>query len=125
MEDLARAAGLSKSSIYHHVQGKEQLLRLALDRALDGLFAVLASRARPRAGGGPAGPRDPAAPSGCCSTELPYVTLLLRVRGNTATELAALAAAAGVRPPGRRPGAAAAARRARCAPDVERRWPPG
>jgi AcrR family transcriptional regulator len=90
MEDLATAAGLSKSSIYHHVQGKEQLLALALDRALNGLFSVLA---------------EPAAVSGrsvdrlthvirrtsdVLIDELPYVTLLLRVRGNSPTELAAL-----------------------------------
>ena len=40
MEDLARATGITKSSIYHHVESKEQLLRLALDRALGALFAV-------------------------------------------------------------------------------------
>src|SRR4051812_14433566 len=42
MEDLSRAAGITKSSFYHHVSGKEALLRGALDRALDGLFGVLA-----------------------------------------------------------------------------------
>jgi AcrR family transcriptional regulator len=41
MEDLAKAAGITKSSIYHHVSGKEELLRLAVARALDGLFSVL------------------------------------------------------------------------------------
>ena len=41
MEDLAKAAGITKSSIYHHVAGKEELLRLAVTRALDGLFGVL------------------------------------------------------------------------------------
>ena len=40
MEDLSRRLGISKSSIYYHVASKEQLLALALDRALDGLFAV-------------------------------------------------------------------------------------
>ena len=40
VEDVARRLGVSKSAIYHHVTGKEQLLGLALDRALDGLFAV-------------------------------------------------------------------------------------
>src|SRR5215218_9571283 len=40
MEELAGRLGLSKSAIYHHVPGKIDLLRLALDRALDGLFAV-------------------------------------------------------------------------------------
>src|ERR1700678_2235391 len=39
MEDLSRRLGISKSSIYYHVDSKEDLLGLALDRALDGLFA--------------------------------------------------------------------------------------
>src|SRR5690349_16030360 len=34
MEDLSRRLGISKSAIYHHVEGKEELLRIALDRAL-------------------------------------------------------------------------------------------
>ncbi|MFG2195090.1 TetR/AcrR family transcriptional regulator [Streptomyces sp. NPDC048639] len=86
MEHLSRAAGISKSSIYHHVRGKEELLRLAISRALDGLFGIL---------------EEPAAKQGraidrlqhvtrrtaeVLMTELPYVTLLLRVRGNTDTE---------------------------------------
>ncbi|MDH6127599.1 TetR/AcrR family transcriptional regulator [Kitasatospora sp. GP82] len=90
MEDLSKAAGISKSSIYHHVRGKEELLRLAVGRALDGLFAIL---------------DEPAARAGrpvdrlehvvrrtaeVLLDELPYVTLLLRVRGNTPTELWAL-----------------------------------
>jgi AcrR family transcriptional regulator len=90
MEDLSRAAGITKSSFYHHVSGKEALLRGALDRALDGLFGVLA---------------EPAALEGTpvarlrhivrrqvevLATELPYVTLLLRLRGNTETERWAL-----------------------------------
>ena len=41
MEDLARATGRTKSSIYHHVSGKEQLLALAVGVAVDALFAVL------------------------------------------------------------------------------------
>ena len=41
MEHLSKAAGISKSSIYHHVTGKEELLRRAVSRALDGLFGIL------------------------------------------------------------------------------------
>lgn len=41
MEHLSKAAGISKSSIYHHVAGKEELLRRAVSRALDGLFGIL------------------------------------------------------------------------------------
>ncbi len=90
MEDLARAAGLTKSSIYHHVRGKEELLRLALERALGPLFAVLEE---PGATSGPALERLEHVlrrEVDVLVTELPHVTLLLRVRGNTATERWAL-----------------------------------
>jgi AcrR family transcriptional regulator len=90
MEDLARAAGISKSSIYHHVRGKEELLRLALGRALDAVFAVLDE---PEAKQGRAISRvEHVVRRGVevLLAELPYVTLLLRVRGNTATERWAL-----------------------------------
>ncbi|MDQ3423816.1 MAG: TetR/AcrR family transcriptional regulator [Actinomycetota bacterium] len=90
MEDIARATGLTKSAVYHHVAGKQALLELALARAVDALFAVL---------------DEPGATSGAPVDRLehvvrratqvlvallPYVTLLLRVRGNTAVERAAL-----------------------------------
>ncbi|MGK5628479.1 TetR/AcrR family transcriptional regulator [Streptomyces sp. URMC 123] len=86
MEHLSRAAGISKSSIYHHVRSKEELLRLALSRALDGLFAVLDE---PGAGQGRAIERleyVTRRTAEVLMAELPYVTLLLRVRGNTDTE---------------------------------------
>ena len=41
MDDVARAAGITKASIYHHVTGKEALLERGLKRALDALFAIL------------------------------------------------------------------------------------
>ena len=91
MEDLSRELGITKSAIYHHVAGKEELLLLAVDRALNGLFALL---------------DDIAALDASAMTrleelarrsvlllvrELPFVTLLLRVRGNTKAERQALA----------------------------------
>ncbi len=39
MEDLSRKLGITKSAIYHHVPSKQELLRLAVNRGLDGLFA--------------------------------------------------------------------------------------
>lgn len=39
--DIANAAGLTKSSLYHHISGKEELLTRGFDRALDALFAML------------------------------------------------------------------------------------
>jgi AcrR family transcriptional regulator len=90
MEDLARAAGITKSSLYHHIESKEQLLREAVDRALDSLFELLEEPAPTHLDG-----------AGCLESllgrmvdvlidKLPYVTLLLRVRGNTETERMAL-----------------------------------
>jgi AcrR family transcriptional regulator len=90
MGDLARALGISKSSIYHHVAGKSELLRLATDRALDTLFAVTQE---PAAAQGPAIERLQHVIRRSVEvlvTELPYVTLLLRVRGNTTVERRAL-----------------------------------
>jgi AcrR family transcriptional regulator len=86
MEHLSRAAGISKSSIYHHVRGKEELLNRAVGRALDGLFGILEE---PGAVGGRAVRRleyVTRRTTEVLMAELPYVTLLLRVRGNTTTE---------------------------------------
>ena len=38
-QHLSHASGLSKSSIYHHIESKEQLLRLGLEKALEPLMA--------------------------------------------------------------------------------------
>lgn len=90
MEDLARATGMTKSSLYHHVSGKEELLRLGVARGLDELFAVLDERASTS---GPAAVRLEHVVRRSVEVlaqQLPYVTLLLRVRGNTAAERWAL-----------------------------------
>ncbi|MEV3852770.1 TetR/AcrR family transcriptional regulator [Streptomyces sp. NPDC050095] len=86
MEHLSKAAGISKSSIYHHVTGKEELLRRAVSRALDGLFGILEEEP---ARVGRAIERLEYVTRRMVEVltgELPYVTLLLRVRGNTDTE---------------------------------------
>ena len=91
MEDLSRALGITKSAIYHHVPSKEELLRLATGRALDGLFGVAAeAEALP----GRAVDRLEHLIRGSLAVlaaRLPFVTLLLRVHGNTLTEREALA----------------------------------
>ena len=90
MEDLAHRLGISKSGIYHHVSGKEELLRRATSRALDGWSAVAGQA---RALDAPAIERLEylvRGSVGVLQAELPYVTLLLRVRGNTEAERAAL-----------------------------------
>lgn len=91
MEQLSRAAGITKSSIYHHVTGKEELLSRSLDRALGGLFGVLDS---PGAAQGRAVDRLEHVVRGSVRVlvdELPHVTLLLRVHGNTPVQRRALA----------------------------------
>jgi AcrR family transcriptional regulator len=91
MEHLAARLGISKSSIYHHVSGKEELLRLAVDRALDALFAATE---QPDTTVGPAIDRLENLVRRSIHVlvaELPYVTLLLRIRGNTTAERRALA----------------------------------
>src|SRR3954453_7473402 len=90
MDELATRLGITKSAIYHHVPSKVELLRLALDRALDALFAVTAE---PGASTGPAIDRLEHVVRGSVRVlvaELPFVTLLLRVRGNSPVEKAAL-----------------------------------
>jgi AcrR family transcriptional regulator len=91
MEDLAKRLGISKSAIYHHVESKETLLSMALERATEGLFVVAGQVCGLEA---PAITRLEALVHDSVIVlveELPYVTLLLRVRGNTAVERRALA----------------------------------
>ncbi|SDM06529.1 transcriptional regulator, TetR family [Geodermatophilus siccatus] len=91
MDELATRLGVTKSAIYHHVSSKVELLRLALDRALDALFAVTEE---PGATSGPAIDRLEHVVRGSVrvlTEQLPFVTLLLRVRGNSPVEEAALA----------------------------------
>jgi AcrR family transcriptional regulator len=86
LDQVAAAAGITKASIYYHADGKEALLARGAGRALDALFAVL---------------EEPDAREGreidrlrhvvrrtveITVERLPEVALLLRVRGNTATE---------------------------------------
>jgi AcrR family transcriptional regulator len=90
MDEVAARLGVTKSALYHHVPGKGELLRLALDRALDGLFGVTRE---PGATSGPAIDRLEHVVRGSVRVliaELPFVTLLLRLRGNSEVERAAL-----------------------------------
>ena len=87
---LAERLGLSKSAIYHHFPSKGDLLRLALDEALSALEGVLTL---PGAVSGPAAGRLAVVLRGAVVVlvdKLPFVTLLLRVHGNTEVERNAL-----------------------------------
>ncbi len=87
---LAERLGLSKSAIYHHFASKEQMLEVALAQALDALEAVFDA---PEATTGPVVSRIRHVLRGAvlvlCERK-PYVTLLLRLRGNTPIEQEAM-----------------------------------
>jgi len=91
MDDVAREAGVTKAALYHHVASKDELLERGLSRALEALFAVLV---------------EPAAQTGTPIARLrhivrrvvelaiavrPELTVLVRVRGNSAVERRAIA----------------------------------
>jgi AcrR family transcriptional regulator len=92
INDLAVDLGVSKSALYHHFASKEALLAAALDEALEGLTAAVASAADAT--------QDDRAHDRLRATiessvailasHLPAVTLLLRVRGNSPLEQSAL-----------------------------------
>jgi AcrR family transcriptional regulator len=90
MEDVARETGITKSSLYYHVSGKEELLARALERAFKWLLGVL---------------EEPGAKSGTPLERLRHIVyrsviitlefvqeveLLQRVKGNTPTERQAM-----------------------------------
>lgn len=90
MEDLAKRLGITKSAIYYHVPSKEELLRLIVNRALDALVAV---SQEPHSLEGPAIDRLHHVVRRSVHVlvdEQPFVTVLLRVRGNSAVERQAL-----------------------------------
>ena len=87
---LADRLGLSKSAIYHHFASKDEILDRALDHALSSLEGVLDE---PEATHGRAADRLDHVLRGAVHVlvdQLSYVTLLLRVRGNTEVERRAL-----------------------------------
>jgi AcrR family transcriptional regulator len=91
MEDVARETGITKSSLYYHVSGKEELLARALERGFKWLLGVL---------------EESGAKSGTPLERLRHIVyrsviitlefvqeveLLQRVKGNTPTEREAMA----------------------------------
>lgn len=88
VSDIATRLGLSKSALYHHFSSKEALLSAALDVALDELDSVWDLPA-----GDTAFERLETVIRGATDvlvSRLAYVTLLLRLRGNSEVERAAL-----------------------------------
>jgi AcrR family transcriptional regulator len=90
MSDLAHAAGVTKASFYHHVTGKQELFERGTQRALDALFAVLDE---PGTLQGPAIDRVRYVIRRTVAVIAEHraeVALLVRTRGNTEVEKAAL-----------------------------------
>jgi AcrR family transcriptional regulator len=90
MEDISARLGIGKSSIYHHVDSKEELLRLALDEALTGLENAAAEIQSSDAAAVERLESLLRSSIAVLVERLPYVTLLLRVRGNSDVERQAL-----------------------------------
>ncbi len=88
---LAERLGLSKSAIYHHFASKDEILEQALDTALSGLEAVVADAALTADRAADRLDRVLRGAVHVLVEQLPSVTLLLRVRGNTEVERRALA----------------------------------
>ncbi len=90
MGTLSSHLGISKSAIYHHVASKEEILEQALNRALDSLEAVFD---HVQATDSRAVNKLEMIIQGSVRVlvdQMPYVTLLLRLRGNSPVELKAL-----------------------------------
>lgn len=91
IEHIAKAANISQSSLYHHVRGKEDLLKRALERAVGAAWAILDE---PESRDGDALTRLVHIMRRLMTEQLrlqPEMTLLHRLRGNTPTERWAIA----------------------------------
>lgn len=89
VSDLTASLGVTKSALYHHVSSKSQILEIALDEALGALEEALDAAVQRSS----AGERLEAIIDGAVrvlTARQPQVTLLLRLRGNSDIELAAL-----------------------------------
>lgn len=90
LELIAKRLGLSKSAVYHHFSSKAEMLESALDRVLGDLDAVFNS---PAATDGPADARIRHVVRGATRVaceQRQYLTLLLRLHGNSEVELTAM-----------------------------------
>lgn len=87
---LSNHLGISKSAIYHHVNSKEEILEEALLRALDSLEKAMDEVRTPDSRGIDQLEGVIRGSIRVLVDQMPYVTLLLRLRGNSPVEIAAL-----------------------------------
>ncbi len=91
MDTVARELGITKSAIYHHVKSKEELLRLAINRGTDALDSAVEAESHRTDLTALEQLRHAVHASVLILIEYHHsVTLLLRVRGNSAVERDAL-----------------------------------
>lgn len=90
MGTLSKHLGISKSAIYHHVQSKEEILEQALSRALDSLEEIVRGGEVMTASAVDRLEAVIRGTVGVLVEQMPYVTLLLRLRGNSEVETHAL-----------------------------------
>lgn len=92
ISDLAAELGVTKSAVYHHFASKEALLSAALDEALEGLSSAVEAAATATDGERSSVRLRTTVEAAVriLAGNLPAVTLLLRVRGNSAVERAAM-----------------------------------
>ncbi|RBP65044.1 TetR family transcriptional regulator [Brevibacterium sanguinis] len=92
MDTVARELGITKSAIYHHVKSKEELLQLAINRGTDALDSAVEAESHRADLTALERLRHAVHASVLILIEYHHsVTLLLRVRGNSEVERAALA----------------------------------
>ncbi|GAA4696918.1 transcriptional regulator, TetR family [Promicromonospora umidemergens] len=92
ISDLAAELGVTKSAVYHHFASKEALLSAALDEALEGLSSAVEAAATATDGERSSVRLRTTVEAAVriLAGNLPAVTLLLRVRGNSDVERAAM-----------------------------------
>lgn len=90
MDDVAELLGISRPALYYHVPSKQELLRLAVEPILTALENIHSHPETAKESAGERLGRSLRQMLQAISEQLPSAALLLRLRGNTEMERAAL-----------------------------------